>query len=416
MGSNMVEFQGIGKTLSVGSHEFIIRGITQSTLNDTDFNLNVYSTDIITIEGHAGGTDITNTLIFDRGFEFLRSSNVAVGQHHVIWQQYGQTYGQGYNSFGQFSSPVTGFLQNTFMFDAEWTLLDSGETHIIALDPQGNVWGWGGNESQQVANPSSPSIAYPLSIYSDSNTVAISAGAASHSSFYLTQSGDLYTAGRNNMGQLGQDTTNSSSYFSLVPMDAPITHATLGSDHGLAISNGHLYGWGSNGYGQLGSGMETSSSYVPILINDTQVWVSCFAGSFHSFAINNNGELFAWGKNNKGQLGLGHKETVYQPTLVNFSMTIKDIRMGHDFTLILDINGDLHSVGSNELGQLGRTTPSAHSTNLNFVLSNVESIEAGPYSSWVSDQNGNLSHWGKTIQGVQFLPTPFNVTTQRNDR
>ena len=75
-----------------------------------------------------------------------------------------------------------------------------------------------------------------------------------------------------------------------------------------------LYSWGRNNYGQLGLD-DTTSRDVPTKVG-TDTWVAVSCGYYNSLAINSDGELYAWGYNNYGQLGLDDKTTRKVPTKV----------------------------------------------------------------------------------------------------
>jgi hypothetical protein len=76
-----------------------------------------------------------------------------------------------------------------------------------------------------------------------------------------------------------------------------------GSYHSLALdANGNLYSWGCNEFGQLGDGT-TKQKSVPTLIQGSFVSIAC--GYYHSMALDKLGNLFSWGGNEHGQLGDG---------------------------------------------------------------------------------------------------------------
>ena len=72
------------------------------------------------------------------------------------------------------------------------------------------------------------------------------------------------------------------------------------------MTNGAVWAWGDNDRGQLGNGTRTSSD-VPVHV-DVPKGVSFSAvssGGFASYAIDGSGRLWAWGDNRSGQLGTG---------------------------------------------------------------------------------------------------------------
>jgi hypothetical protein len=171
-----ISFNNIGLQLTTSDHDFVLKGITRSSIGGDQFALYLSPFDVITIDGYATGIEISNNLTFDRGYNFLRTSHFAIGQHHTVFEQYNGTYGQGYHNFGQLTPYPSGSYQNVLMFNASWTLLDSGESHIIGIDPNGSVWAWGGNEFQQTSNDSSTIVETPFLVFD--SEAAILAGAS----------------------------------------------------------------------------------------------------------------------------------------------------------------------------------------------------------------------------------------------
>ena len=70
------------------------------------------------------------------------------------------------------------------------------------------------------------------------------------------------------------------------------------------LKDGQVYSWGHNSYMQLGNG-GTTASYKPCLLSKTISFkvtqIAC--GSHHSLVLTSEGELWAWGYNNCGQVG-----------------------------------------------------------------------------------------------------------------
>lgn len=77
------------------------------------------------------------------------------------------------------------------------------------------------------------------------------------------------------------------------------------ADHTFGIQNdGTLWAWGANSSGQLGDGT-TIDKKGAVQIGTTANWVGISAGSLHSLGIKSDGTLWAWGNNDHGQLGDG---------------------------------------------------------------------------------------------------------------
>ena len=133
----------------------------------------------------------------------------------------------------------------------------------------------------------------------------------------ITENGDLYMWGKNDVGQVGNGTTTNQ----LVPMKVEglsnVVSVSLGDNHSAAITaDGNLYVWGRNNCGQVGDGT-TSNQLKPVKVLGNVVSVAL--GDDYSLATTRNGSLYAWGNNWNGKLGTGGTSgTKTTPTLVSF--------------------------------------------------------------------------------------------------
>lgn len=130
----------------------------------------------------------------------------------------------------------------------------------------------------------------------------------------------------------------------------------------IFFSGGELYAWGANHYGQLGIGKVTHSESKPTRITSLAgvpiAFIAC--GGNHSFALSCSGTVFGWGKNTSGQLGLNNEISQSFPcqlkTLRN--VRVKYIACGEDFSVFLTQDGGVFTCGSGRYGQLGHGSTS----------------------------------------------------------
>ncbi|GMH60322.1 hypothetical protein TrST_g5640 [Triparma strigata] len=135
--------------------------------------------------------------------------------------------------------------------------------------------------------------------------------------------------------------------------------------HSFAVdTNGLLYGWGRNEAGQLGNG-ETATVTSPVLVEtEGKNWnkrkiVSVAVGKSHSVVVDDLGEGWASGKNDTGQLGVGSQTDAnclawkQQKFQDNKASVLKKVACGENFTVVLDEEGILFTTGLSEFGQLG---------------------------------------------------------------
>ena len=164
-------------------------------------------------------------------------------------------------------------------------------------------------------------------------------------------------------------TTNGVAYtfdgvtYSALPFPSGVTNwkSLSCSSHCLGIGgDGQLYVWGYNYSGQLGLGDNADRSNptrLPPPLGVTN-WVVAVAGGHHSLAIGDNGQLYAWGRNWESQLGIGYvpNNTTNRPGRVQLPAGVNRWVAAHaDFTHSLAIADDCHlySWGANGDGQLG---------------------------------------------------------------
>ncbi len=124
-----------------------------------------------------------------------------------------------------------------------------------------------------------------------------------------------------------------------------------------AYSQHYIGVFGSNEYGQLGNGTAGGSSDESVVFVGTDAdWINAACGHYHTLAIKENHSLWAWGRNNKGQLGDGTKVDKYVPTQIDSATNWADIAGGEAFSMAIKTDGTLWGWGENTSGQLGDGT------------------------------------------------------------
>ena len=211
------------------------------------------------------------------------------------------------------------------------------------LNSFGQLWAWGYNSSGQLGDNTTISKISPVQV--DGNTwVEIAAGA--FHSLARKSDGTLWAWGNNSYGQLGNNTNLIDGTTTRINSPLQIAGNTwaeiaAGDFHSLARKNdGTLWAWGRNDFGQLGDNTTIDRS-LPMQINGN-TWAKIASGANHSLAIKNDGTLWAWGQNNYGQLGDNTTISKTSPVQVDGNTWI-EIAAGDNHTL----NEHLHKEHAN---------------------------------------------------------------------
>ncbi|KAJ6996493.1 ultraviolet-B receptor UVR8 isoform X3 [Populus alba x Populus x berolinensis] len=152
------------------------------------------------------------------------------------------------------------------------------------------------------------------SSFHNSNLKSISCGGAH--TLFLTETGRVYATGLNDFGQLGisNNTTYCMEPLEVSGLKKEIVQISAGYHHSCAITvDGELYMWGKNSNGQLGLGKK-AENVVPVPTK-----VECLSGinikmvalaSEHSIAVTDGGQALSWGGGGSGRLGHGHQSSL----------------------------------------------------------------------------------------------------------
>ncbi|MFG1489099.1 hypothetical protein ABMA58_07590 [Oceanospirillum sp. HFRX-1_2] len=258
----------------------------------------------------------------------------------------------------------------------------------------------------EITDTNDRATSYSYQLYFGNKTAAGNA----HSG--VLRDGKLFTWGRNNYGQLGLGFTSKLSDGNSHPNtplqvglaeDVEFVSIVFNQNSSLALgSQGYAWSWGKTEFGQLGLG-ETSETEIkaPTKISSVNDVVSVDRGYNHSLMLTQSGTVYAFGKNDKGQLGTGTVTTTdddqnkSMPTAVAGLSDIIQIAAGANTSYALDSNGTLWGWGSNTKGELGITSTENQSTPVQIpVPSNVAMLAAGQYHALALTRSGELYGWG----------------------
>jgi len=237
----------------------------------------------------------------------------------------------------------------------------------------------------------------PKEVVSVSGAVKVSAGRL-HTCI-ISSLKKLLCWGDNSNGQLGTGNT-SSSYIPIevVELNSDISNVSLGGFHTCAIDIlSQLYCWGYNSYGQLGLGHGTNKSTPTMVTFQDSHVVQVSLGYRHSCIINNLSRVWCWGYNGSGQLGIGAFGFygVIIPTKISLETAASQIDLGNNHSCAIDNLSNLRCWGQNGHGQLGLGTTSNKNVPTKVTaVDDVAQVSAGGWFTFLVDGDDNIMSMG----------------------
>lgn len=277
--------------------------------------------------------------------------------------------------------------------------ISCGFATSFAVLANGDVYGWGSNCLNQLGMGQIDKSIIPQKLPNLKNIISVVA--CEDHSLALDQDGKVYAWGENVEGQLGINIkTTKKPPPQQIPNLYNIKMVAVGIAHSLALNHkGELFTWGSNYFGQLGLG-DTVNRDIPTQVPNLQNIKYITAGGNHSFAMDCNGRVFTWGLNDYGQLGLGHKHDQAIPQTLPQLPQIKAIKAGLSHSLLLTDDDELFSFGCNKYGQLCL----GHNIDQNTPqkipnLFDISAIDSGNSFSLALNKTGEIHAWGYNHSG-----------------
>jgi RNA polymerase sigma factor (sigma-70 family) len=334
---------------------------------------------------------------------------VAAGWHTVALRTDGTLWAWGANGSGQLGigtfttyAPYGTNTPQQVGTNANWQAVAAGTHHTVALRTDGTIWAWGANHNGHLGNGTYTDTNTPQMITTVSNWLAVAAGLAH--TVALHADGTLWAWGNNGRGELGIGSFATNAPWGVntpqqVGTNADWQAVAAGYGHTLALrTDGTLWAWGFNDRGQLGIG--TFSTNDPYAINTPQQvgsdtnWLAISA-SDHTVALRADGTLWAWGYNDEGELGNGTYTSTITPQQVGNDTNWQTVATRGNHTVALRVDGTLWAWGWNGSGQLGNGTYTSTNTPQQVGYdTNWQAIAAGGPHTVAVRTDGTLWAWG----------------------
>jgi alpha-tubulin suppressor-like RCC1 family protein len=322
-----------------------------------------------------------------------------------------ELYVWGYNSVGELGLNNTVNYSSPVQIDAgvNWTTAwrNSKEGYSLTVKSDGTMWATGTNANGQLGIDTTVVTSSPTQV--GALTTWLKVAAEYRGSIALKTDGTMWAWGSpSSYGGIPLNLPDSSNRSSPIQVgsDTNWAYITQGVNFGFAVkTDGTLWAWGSNDYGQLGLNIastinKSSPTQVGALTNWSAIEATSDASGF-CVAIKTDGTLWAWGRNNGGQLGLG-------PTYITRSSPVqvgalttweKPVRPTRASSGAVKTNGTLWVWGFNENGKLGQNNDLSYNSPVQVGSDAWSDVSTADNVYYGVKTNGTLWSWGNDAGG-----------------
>ena len=358
------------------------------------------------------------------------------------------------------SSPILVAGSGVGVGKTQYANLFPGFGQMMALDVNGNLWGWGTNSLGQLGNGTNTptgigaQVSSPTLVVGGIHWQLAECENGSGTTFGIDTDNNLWAWGANG-GMLGIGALTPTQVSSPVKVVGglkwrKVMSAPINTNYGIGIPGpiafgldfqGRVWSWGNNTYGQAGIAfpyqtVNSSPTLVSfpagVQIRDIAAATSASNSDSIFYGLDYNGNIWAWGMcaptlTNSGSFGNGNFNSTNlngssTPTLVmgghNFNKIFTKLNpsLGTDFVFAQDAGGGIWGWGNNGNGLLGNNNgtlnvsiPTAISGNNRFIWLDWDTANSGPV--FACDFFGQLWSWSWNQIGAAGNGTGVNSIT-----
>lgn len=348
-------------------------------------------------------------------------------QSTVAITESGDVFGRGRNNNrqlgGSSTSNQTSWTKMDLPGDRRAVDVQTGYYNSYLRTADGKVYGFGrgtagqlGNGSTTTSNPTAQEFnigslnARKLAVAS-SSAVAETGSIGQNGAYVLASDNQVYGAGQNHVGQLGDGSTTNRSTPVKLQLPGSLTAQDVKTMYFTACvlaSDRQVYCVGDNKYGQLAQGdTNDRSTAVQFPLPGGVIAVDFAVGYATVHVIGSDGQIYTAGRNNAGQLGVGDTTQRETPATVIAPVTELEriprmTSIARAWTSILASDGTVWGTGQNQEGQLGNGTTAAQQTTPTlFQLPSgyARDVRGGAWATRVLSSNGQLYGAGQNQTG-----------------
>jgi alpha-tubulin suppressor-like RCC1 family protein len=294
------------------------------------------------------------------------------------------------------------------------TLMERGNLYRVGYSFTG--WNTQADGSGVLHQPGAQiPIKGPIELYAQWAEVFPKISAGDYFSTLVTKEGNLYAAGYNGNGRLGDGTNNNRQEFTAIKtnIQEPVRFVSSGTDHSFAIlQSGNIAGWGQGDYGKLGINQDNAGSTVPQIPSFSSIAGTTFLGKIEYVSVgrsqtallNDRGEYWAAGNKTYGALGNGPPvNNVNREKQFKFiTNEVTSMAAGNNYILLIKKDGTMWLAGegaNGKLGTAGTVTVSKLRKNTAIDNSNLMVFAGKSGHSMVLQKDGRILSAGSNNYG-----------------
>ncbi|MGV3620553.1 MAG: Ig-like domain-containing protein [Archangium sp.] len=286
-------------------------------------------------------------------------------------------------------------------------LVTANQNASAALDENGDIWSWGDNASGQLGlgdtTQRNVPTRVPPFVTPPAKVVALHRGY--DNLMALDSTGKVWACGLNSLGQVGDGTSgaanNRTSFVAVVGLPANIVQVSAAAATSYALAaDGTVWAWGRNEYGNLGNGItNTTANATPAQVPGLTDVTMIATGRDHVLALKRDGTVWAWGLNASKQVN-GGTSPVTSPAMIMGIVDARGVYANGTQSFYEDTQGRLWGWGANGNGNLGipeeenQPTPSSPV----FGVSAVNDVGIGSLQGFAM-RGTQVFAWGWSFHG-----------------
>ena len=343
------------------------------------------------------------------GAYYVWASGSGGSLHMLSIKSNGTMWSWGRNRVGQLGLPGALTYRSSPVqigTSSDWAITGAGGETSFAVKTTGTLWAWGISTDAQLGDNTAYNKSSPVQIGALTNwsQTARKLDSGNNHTVAIKSDGTIWSWGNGTYGHLGNNTSGASTNKSSPTQIGALTtwsQVAVGEYFTTALkTDGTMWLWGRNNYGQIGDNTVILRS-SPVQIDAGTDWYQISAGNNHNVAIKTNGTLWAWGRNNYGQIGDNTVILRSSPVQIGALTTWSEIASIDYITVATKTDGTLWTWGDNTYGQVGDNT----------VIKRSSPVQVGLLTTWSKlfacfgsinaaiKTDGNLSTWGSNANG-----------------